>query len=705
MPRLFFTLVLAVSISDLSGQSQFFLRPLDPGRTSLALDVIPSDRDEYLFSNLLPVLGQIPGGNLNLTRLKPAGEILWSKDFTYPNQVIGGMLTPWASQGAYLISGLSHEADTAAVAFLTKIQNFSGQPIWSKKISLEDAFDLANLGKAESMLRPDQKIVLGAGASLYNTAFNANDLCLAELDTAGVFSWGNKYCFSCIGPYDLTMGNVIPTSDGGFLFSGGIQFLDLTVFSRDIFLMKTDSLGAVEWSKGYDLVDTVNFFLDWGTHAVELANGHFAVVGESQNLLGGPRQGLIMEVDSSGLFLQAKRVTIPLNLPNVYLKNLAAPDSNLLVIQGTSLSQFINPPLTEQNFLFQISLENGALDWQTNFFTESHFNNITLSDGFSVLPGGYAILANYISPPDEFFPNLVVADLNGRTGCQTPIGLFVENDLLMEVTDYAPEVLPLSEVLDFPVTEEDFEDYTIDVPVLDLGPSEFFCEPTVKTIDATVPGAESYSWSNGFDTPMIVAEVPGTYSVEDTSNVQCWILRDTISFQILPPPFVNIAVDTTGFCELGELTLIAGAVGAETLSWSTGSTENFIVVSTPGAYSVTGVNMCGSTTAGITLTLPDCSGEPEVCMLEFPNVFTPDGDGSNDRFKPLSNCTIYGEYRFRIYSRWGQLVYESTDPTNGWDGNFKEKPMPSDLFAWILEYRFPKEDEVKLEKGEVTLLR
>jgi len=219
-----------------------------------------------------------------------------------------------------------------------------------------------------------------------------------------------------------------------------------------------------------------------------------------------------------------------------------------------------------------------------------------------------------------------------------------------------------------------------------------------------VPSTESYLWNNGATTPMILAEVPGLYTVEDTSMALCWILRDTISFNILPPPMVSIAADTTGFCDIGQVTLTAAAIGAQTLLWSNGETSQTILVSSAGAYSVVATNICGSSTATLNLVLPNC-GNIEECKLEIPNAFSPDGDGINDLFRPLSNCEAYAEFYFRIYSRWGQLVFESNNPTQGWNGTFKNKAMPSDLYGWILEYRFPEEEEVKLEKGEVTLMR
>lgn len=67
----------------------------------------------------------------------------------------------------------------------------------------------------------------------------------------------------------------------------------------------------------------------------------------------------------------------------------------------------------------------------------------------------------------------------------------------------------------------------------------------------------------------------------------------------------------------------------------------------------------------------------------IPNAFTPNGDGKNDRFRfmPVGMRTIH---YFRIYNRYGQMVYNSTDPATGWDGRINGKMQPSGAYVWML---------------------
>ena len=89
--------------------------------------------------------------------------------------------------------------------------------------------------------------------------------------------------------------------------------------------------------------------------------------------------------------------------------------------------------------------------------------------------------------------------------------------------------------------------------------------------------------------------------------------------------------------------------------------------------------------------------------LYVPNAFSPNGDGNNDvfRFIPVG-ITEY--HFFRIFNRWGQLMYSSTDFRQGWDGTYKGKPAALDTYIWILEGK-DFTGKTILRKGTVTLVK
>ncbi len=91
---------------------------------------------------------------------------------------------------------------------------------------------------------------------------------------------------------------------------------------------------------------------------------------------------------------------------------------------------------------------------------------------------------------------------------------------------------------------------------------------------------------------------------------------------------------------------------------------------------------------------------------QFANAFTPNGDGVNDIYRPLYHCPVVVT-DFKIYNRWGKLVYETKDPAQGWNGMLDGQPAPADVYAWLVEYEAIREEGRQRfsEKGDVTLLR
>lgn len=91
------------------------------------------------------------------------------------------------------------------------------------------------------------------------------------------------------------------------------------------------------------------------------------------------------------------------------------------------------------------------------------------------------------------------------------------------------------------------------------------------------------------------------------------------------------------------------------------------------------------------------------CAYVFPNAFSPNGDGTNDSFQLLQNCPVI-RYELRIFNRWGGIVFEADDPGEGWDGRFKGKEAPTEVYFYQAFVETPNEDVLELS-GDVTLVR
>jgi gliding motility-associated-like protein len=92
-----------------------------------------------------------------------------------------------------------------------------------------------------------------------------------------------------------------------------------------------------------------------------------------------------------------------------------------------------------------------------------------------------------------------------------------------------------------------------------------------------------------------------------------------------------------------------------------------------------------------------------IGIIDIANAFSPNKDGQND----IIFVKGYGieEIEFRIYNRWGQLIFESNDINVGWDGTFKGVPQEAEVYVYTLKAKFKNGVETDLRKGNITLLR
>lgn len=106
---------------------------------------------------------------------------------------------------------------------------------------------------------------------------------------------------------------------------------------------------------------------------------------------------------------------------------------------------------------------------------------------------------------------------------------------------------------------------------------------------------------------------------------------------------------------------------------------------------------------------PDTTKSPQAPSRDtikyiFPNSFTPNGDGTNDVFRIIGHpSNEYVGYMFRVYNRWGECVYSSSNPNSGWDGT--QNGIPHNLGVYFYMCEFVLNSERVLLKGDVSLIR
>ena len=88
-----------------------------------------------------------------------------------------------------------------------------------------------------------------------------------------------------------------------------------------------------------------------------------------------------------------------------------------------------------------------------------------------------------------------------------------------------------------------------------------------------------------------------------------------------------------------------------------------------------------------------------------PNTFTPNNDGVNDVFIPITRAISSEEYEFTVFNRWGTMIFRSTSPNVGWDGTYKGKVVSDDAYIWKLQYSYETSSEVIEEQGHVMIYK
>ncbi|MEQ1677669.1 MAG: gliding motility-associated C-terminal domain-containing protein [Chitinophagaceae bacterium] len=94
----------------------------------------------------------------------------------------------------------------------------------------------------------------------------------------------------------------------------------------------------------------------------------------------------------------------------------------------------------------------------------------------------------------------------------------------------------------------------------------------------------------------------------------------------------------------------------------------------------------------------------DFCLIEVPSAFTPNNDGLNDYFRP-HNALKANNYEFKVYNRWGQLVFQSRNWQEKWDGRINGVLQNTGTYVWMLSYIQQDTKQPVFKKGMVTLIR
>jgi gliding motility-associated-like protein len=142
-------------------------------------------------------------------------------------------------------------------------------------------------------------------------------------------------------------------------------------------------------------------------------------------------------------------------------------------------------------------------------------------------------------------------------------------------------------------------------------------------------------------------------------------------------------------------------IGKATLLWEDGTTSSIRSFSNPGFYEAALQLPC--TTIPISIEVDE-----DLCQVAVyvPNAFSPNFDGVNDRLGPFVDAQLpIQNFLFRVYDRWGNLLFQTEDPIATWDGTFRGQRLGAGVYSWILEFTLVDGQNMPIRKsGDVVLL-
>ena len=248
----------------------------------------------------------------------------------------------------------------------------------------------------------------------------------------------------------------------------------------------------------------------------------------------------------------------------------------------------------------------------------------------------------------------------------------------------------------------------LDIPEVTTQDSIVMCEGESKLLEAQVlDPSNTLSWNTGQGDVASFTVSQNQLHIVTASNGYCQTTSST-EVVVLPIPISEIdhTIAEQTYCFEEEnfrgVEITAGTNPAYTYLWGPGGEITpSISAMEPGTYSVTITAGQCPIEDGLTLR-PYCPS-----FLYVANAFTPDGDGLNDFFSPKAHNLEDG-YRFYIYNRWGELIYQSEDVNQGWDGTYMGNPCQIDVYVWKVYYsvEHPDGNPRKEQKtGRVSLIR
>jgi gliding motility-associated-like protein len=246
------------------------------------------------------------------------------------------------------------------------------------------------------------------------------------------------------------------------------------------------------------------------------------------------------------------------------------------------------------------------------------------------------------------------------------------------------------------------QDIHLSLPELIIESQDAHCWNANGVAIANISGGTppfSYSWMpTGLTTQNVTGLAPGNYSVVITDNQGC-SQTSSVDIHSTLPPVADAGSDVT--VNVGEGVALH-ASGGTAYQWLNAAGLSCSHCDDPIVSPLENTTYCVIVSDSSGCRDTDCVNV-NVSSFYIPNAFSPNNDDLNDRFRP-SIAEVHN-YEFSVFNRWGEKIFESTDPDEGWDGNYKGEKCEEGVYVYSVMFVDNVRKAMHQLTGHVTLLR
>lgn len=683
-------------------------------------DFETDDKDDYI------VLGDNADNKDNtqllLHKVDIHGQTLWRK-------LYGGSSMEYAvnikkaKDGNFIVLAQTQSTDGDVLDYkggkdiwLIKINGSNGDILWQKTFgSVKDETP------THLEILPDGSMVISGTAessSFAPSSYNDMNAFLMKLDANANFSWIKVFG----GNGNDRIKSFTPTDDGGFASIGTSTSSDgnypVNLGGNDIYIFKHNSVGDIMWTKHYgnkdddeagDIVFTSCGSKIFASYAKQFSNDAYYSSTPSYPLfsqtagvqIGIYNDGTQFYYHEDNFTYSTDRVDnfyfneqiFPTLAPNdrggflggslqhIRYEELSAGSFRGIVTRSFMLEEYGSPLILTNH---DTTICSGEAVRGINYFRDTTFSDTARNScNIDTLIENFTI--KVINNNDSII-NKDTSICNGQMYEGEPvITSFAQYDTLFTNSKCGRRNIITQTNIFVPPLISSF-----------LGDDTLTCQKSLL-LNASVPGG-NYLWQNGSTASTLLADSSGLYWAEVTDSYGCK-KRDSITIRF-SDLYLNIFHDTT---ILSHQSLLLAAETNGTVSWKPNdqlsclSCKNSLAspLETTIFYLVSEKESC-SIIDSVKVTIE------KDTHLYIPSAFTPNNDGKNDQFKAVANRIT--DYKMQLFNRWGQLIFQSDNLSDGWNGNFKGHRQPMGVYVYVLSYK-DAGGKMHKQKGTFMLLR